>query len=122
VGRKRYGFSPSPAEYYYCTLCRRRAGLYGLPFAEYLPYIVTRSWHAQLAVFCIATAWLATGLYVAPMMGEHDPKFQRFGVNFLFLILLIIVVGSFVGKWVAVHRFFSDFTMNFCLDIRVMST
>ena len=88
-------------------------GLYGLPFAEYLPYVVTRTWHTQLAVLWIATAWLATGLYVAPMLAGRDPKFQHFGVNFLFVSLLIIVVGSFVGQWAAVHRFFSDLTMNF---------
>lgn len=88
-------------------------GLYGLPFAEYLPYTVTRTWHTQLAVLWIATAWLATGLYVAPMLGGRDPKFQRFGVNFLFFSLLLIVIGSFVGQWAAVHRFFSSLTMNF---------
>lgn len=88
-------------------------GLYGLPFAEYLPYSVTRTWHTQLAVLWIATAWLATGLYVAPMMGGRDPKFQRFGVNFLFFSLLIIVVGSFAGQWAAIHRFFTDLTLNF---------
>lgn len=88
-------------------------GLYGLPFAEYLPYTVTRTWHTQLAVLWIATAWLATGLYVAPMLGGRDPKFQRFGVNFLFFSLLIIVVGSFAGQWAAVHRFFDSLTMNF---------
>ena len=88
-------------------------GLYGLPFAEYLPYTVTRTWHTQLSVLWIATAWLATGLYVAPMMGGREPKFQRFGVNFLFVSLLIIVIGSFAGQWAAVHRFFSDLTMNF---------
>ncbi|OHT19375.1 nitric-oxide reductase large subunit [Edaphosphingomonas haloaromaticamans] len=88
-------------------------GLYGLPFAEYLPYTVTRTWHTQLAVLWIATAWLATGLYVAPMLGGRDPKFQRLGVNFLFISLLIIVVGSFAGQWAAVHRFFGDLTANF---------
>jgi nitric oxide reductase subunit B len=88
-------------------------GLYGLPFAEYLPYSVTRTWHTQLAVLWIATAWLATGLYVAPMLGGSEPKFQRFGVNFLFFSLLIIVIGSFAGQWAAVHRYFNDLTMNF---------
>ncbi|MBK6492229.1 MAG: nitric-oxide reductase large subunit [Sphingomonadales bacterium] len=88
-------------------------GLYGLPFAEYLPYAITRTWHTQLAVLWIATAWLATGLYVAPMLAGRDPKFQRFGVNFLFISLLIIVIGSFAGQWAAVHRFISDLTANF---------
>ncbi len=88
-------------------------GLYGLPFAEYLPYTITRTWHTQLAVLWIATAWLATGLYVAPMLGGRDPRFQRLGVNFLFVSLLIIVIGSFAGQWAAVHRFFSSLTANF---------
>ncbi|MDA0238448.1 MAG: nitric-oxide reductase large subunit, partial [Proteobacteria bacterium] len=88
-------------------------GLYGLPFVDYLPYSVSRTWHTQLAVFWIATAWLATGLYVAPLLAGRDPKFQTFGVNFLFVSLVIIVVGSFVGQWAAVHRFFSDLTANF---------
>ncbi len=88
-------------------------GLYGLPFADYLPYAVTRTWHTQLAVLWIATAWLATGLYVAPMLGGRDPKFQRFGVNFLFVSLLIIVVGSFAGQWAAVHRLFGSLVSNF---------
>jgi nitric oxide reductase subunit B len=88
-------------------------GLYGLPFAEYLPYSVTRTWHTQLSVLWIATAWLATGLYVGPLMAGRDPKFQRFGVNFLFISLILIVVGSFAGQWAAVHRFFTDLTANF---------
>ena len=88
-------------------------GLYGLPFAEYFPYAITRTWHTQLAVLWIATAWLAAGLYLAPLLSGHEPKFQRFGVNFLFFSLLIIVVGSFAGQWSAVHRFISDMKVNF---------
>ncbi len=88
-------------------------GLYGLPFAEYLPYSVTRTWHTQLAVLWIATAWLATGLYVAPLLSGQDPKFQRFGVNFLFISLVVIVAGSFAGQWSAVHRLFDNLTANF---------
>ncbi len=88
-------------------------GVYGMPLVDYLPYSVTRTWHTQLAVFWIATAWLATGLYVAPLLAGRDPKFQRLGVNFLFISLLVIVVGSFAGQWAAVHRYFGDLTANF---------
>ncbi len=88
-------------------------GLYGLPLIDYLPYAVTRTWHTQLAVLWIATAWLATGLYVAPMISGHEPKFQRFGVNFLFFSLLVIVVGSFAGEWMAVHGFIDNLAINF---------
>jgi nitric oxide reductase subunit B len=77
-------------------------GFYGIPLAEFLPYSVARSWHLQLAVLWIATAWLATGLYIAPAISGHEPKFQRLGVNFLFTCLLVIVVGALGGQWLAV--------------------
>ncbi len=77
---------------------------YGFPLAEYLPYAVTRSWHLQLAVLWIATAWLATGLYIAPAISGHEPKYQRLGVNFLFACLLVIVVGALGGQWFAVMQ------------------
>ena len=86
---------------------------YGFPLSEYLPYSVTRTWHTQLAVLWIATAWLATGLYMAPLISGYEPPFQRFGVNFLFICLLIIVVGSFAGEWLGINQFFENLSMNF---------
>lgn len=79
-------------------------GLYGIPISKILPYSVTRTWHTQLAIFWIATAWLATGLYMAPALSGKDPKFQSFGVDFLFFALLIIVLGSMAGQWMAIMQ------------------
>ncbi len=88
-------------------------GLYGLPLAEYFPYTVTRSWHTQLAVLWIATAFLAAGLYVGPLLSKKDPQFQVWGVNFLFGSLFVIVVGGFVGQWAAVNRFITNLDTNY---------
>lgn len=77
---------------------------YGYSLSDVLPYSITRTWHTQLAVLWIAVAWLATGLYIAPALSGHEPKYQRLGVNFLFFSLLIIVVGSFTGQWLAVMQ------------------
>ncbi|PPC94607.1 MAG: nitric oxide reductase large subunit [Methylotenera sp.] len=77
---------------------------YGFNLSNILPYALTRTWHTQLAVLWIATAWLATGLYIAPAISGHEPKFQRLGVNFLWVSLIIIVVGSFTGQWFAVMQ------------------
>ena len=77
---------------------------YGFALANYLPYSLTRTWHTQLAVLWIATAWLGMGLYIGPAISGHEPKYQRFGVNFLFACLLIIVVGAFTGQWFAVMQ------------------
>lgn len=78
--------------------------LYGVQLADVLPYSLTRTWHTQLAVLWIATAWLGTGLYIGPAISGYEPPFQRLGVNFLFICLLIIVVGAFVGQWFAVMQ------------------
>jgi nitric oxide reductase subunit B len=80
------------------------SGFYGFPLAEYLPYAVTRTWHLQLAIFWIATSWLATGLFIAPAVSGHEPRFQRVGVNILFCALLIIVVGSLASQWFGVMQ------------------
>lgn len=77
---------------------------YGFALSQYLPYSLSRTWHTQLAVLWIATAWLGMGLYIAPAISGHEPKYQRFGVNFLFACLLIIVVGAFAGQWLAVMQ------------------
>ena len=78
--------------------------VYGYEMAEVLPYSITRTWHTQLAVLWIAVAWLGTGLYIGPAVSGHEPRFQRLGVNFLWVCLLIIVVGSFAGQWFAVMQ------------------
>ena len=80
------------------------SGFYGIPLAKYLPYAVTRTWHTQLGIFWIATAWLATGLFMAPAVSGYEPKFQRLGVNFLFVCLLVIVAGSMAGQWLGVQQ------------------
>ena len=77
---------------------------YGFELSSILPYSLARTWHTQLAVLWIATAWLATGLYIGPAISGHEPRFQRFGVNFLFTCLLVIVVGSFAGQWMAIMQ------------------
>jgi len=79
-------------------------GFYGLPIAKWFPYQITRTWHTQLGIFWIATAWLATGLFLAPAVSNHEPKYQKAGVNFLFVCLLIIVVGSMIGQWFGVMQ------------------
>ncbi len=77
---------------------------YGIPLADWLPYSISRTWHIQIAIFWIATSWLATGLYYAPAISGVEPKFQRLGVNFLFGALLVIVLGSLIGQWLGVMQ------------------
>lgn len=77
---------------------------YGFDLSKILPYSISRTWHVQLGILWIATAWLATGLYIAPSLSGKDPKYQKLGVNFLFVCLLIIVFGSMAGQWMGVMQ------------------
>jgi len=77
-------------------------GFFGIPLADYLPYVVTRTWHTQLGIFWIATAWLAAGLFIAPFICGYEPKHQKLGVDVLFGALLIVVLGSMAGQWMSV--------------------
>ncbi len=78
---------------------------YGIDVSQWLPYALIRTWHLQTALFWIATAFLAAGLFLAPVInGGKDPKFQVAGVNFLFVALLIVVIGSFTGNYLALSH------------------
>ncbi|MFT7679517.1 MAG: nitric oxide reductase subunit B, partial [Planctomycetota bacterium] len=77
---------------------------FGLPLAKILPYSLARTWHIQTAMFWIATAFLGAGLFLAPVIGGREPKFQRLGVNVLFGALLVVVVGSLTGEFLSIHQ------------------
>ena len=84
---------------------------FGIPLADILPYTVSRTIHTQVGIFWIATAWLATGLYIAPLLSGHEPKLQKLGVNVLFYALLAIVVGSIATGWLGtLQRLGFDYT------------
>ena len=76
---------------------------YGIDVSQWFPYALTRTWHIQSALFWIATGFLAAGLFLAPIInGGRDPAYQKLGVNILFVALLIVVVGSFLGQYTAI--------------------
>ncbi|MBI5504339.1 MAG: nitric-oxide reductase large subunit [Deltaproteobacteria bacterium] len=86
---------------------------YGWNLSVLLPYAVARTWHIQLALFWIATSFLAAGLFLAPVIGGREPRFQRAGVNLLFGALLVVVVGSLAGEWLSIKQHFTNLTAGF---------
>lgn len=77
---------------------------FGWRIGEWLPYAIARTWHIQSGVFWIATAFLATGLFVAPLIGGREPKGQALGVHLLLGALVLVVAGSLAGEWMSVQR------------------
>ena len=83
-------------------------GFYGIPLSKWLPYSVARTWHVQIGLFWIATAWLGAGLFIGPLVSDVEPPGQALGVNILFAALLVVVVGSLTGEWLSVQNHLSD--------------
>jgi nitric oxide reductase subunit B len=78
---------------------------YGIPLASFLPYAAVRTWHIQLAIFFIATCFLAAGLFIGPFVGR-EPKGQSAWVLILFAALVVVVAGTLGGTWLSVSGFF----------------
>jgi nitric oxide reductase subunit B len=74
---------------------------YGFDLNSILPFQVARAWHLQLAIFWIATAWLGMGIFIAPFVSGREPKGQKALVNILFGALVVVVVGSLAGEYLA---------------------
>ncbi len=73
---------------------------FGIPLGKILPYAAARTWHIQLAIFFIATCFLAAGLFIGPMVGK-EPKGQKGWVIVLFAALVVVVVGTLGGTWMS---------------------
>ncbi len=76
---------------------------YGIDLASLLPYNLLRTFHLQLAIFWIATAWVAGGLFLAPIVGGAEPRGQRAGVLALLAALAVVVFGSLGGEWLGIN-------------------
>ncbi len=73
-------------------------GFYGINLGEWLPYNLTRTWHLQLALFFVASSFLAMGIFIAPMIAGREPRHQEKLALFLFGALVLVVVGSLAGE------------------------
>jgi nitric oxide reductase subunit B len=81
---------------------------YGIDLSKILPSNISRSWHLQLAIFWIATSYVAGALFLAPILNGKDAKRQVLGINILFGALVLVVGGSLLGEWLGVKGFLGN--------------
>ena len=77
---------------------------YGFDLTVLFPTNVLRTWHLQLAIFWIATAYVAGGLFLASALGGKEPRRQTLGINLLFVALVFVAVGSLIGEMLGVRQ------------------
>ncbi|MGQ9653184.1 MAG: nitric-oxide reductase large subunit, partial [Thermodesulfobacteriota bacterium] len=66
------------------------ASFYFQFIADLIPYSWAKTWHLQLAIFWIATTWVGSAIYLAPVIGGTEPRRQGMLVQILFAAILIV--------------------------------
>ncbi len=75
---------------------------YGIDLSAFLPSNLLRTWHLQLAILWIATAYVGGALFVAGMLGRSEPAGQRRAIHLLFAAVVFVAVGSLLGEWAGI--------------------
>ena len=76
--------------------------------AKFIPYSWVKSWHLQLAILWIVTTWVASAIYIAPIIGGKEPVKQKLLVEILFGAILLVAVGSLLGEVAGIKGFLGE--------------
>jgi len=76
--------------------------------AAIIPYSWAKTWHLQLAIFWIATTWIGSAIYLAPIVGGVEPRRQSTLVQILFIAILVVAGGSLLGEIAGIKGFLGD--------------
>jgi len=79
------------------------SSFYGIDIAKVFPFNLVRTWHVQLAIFWVATSYLASGIFIAPLMSHGEPRRQHWLVHGLLGAVAIVVFGSLIGEFAGIH-------------------
>ena len=76
---------------------------FGFDLAQVFPYNLMRTWHVQLALFWVATSFVAAGIFLAPMIAKREPKHQGKLAFALLGALAVVVFGTLIGSFLGIH-------------------
>ncbi len=72
-------------------------GFFGIHSREAIPVTITRSWHLMLSLYWISTCWIASSIFILPILAKKEIPGQLRLVNALFIMLFVMVGGSLTG-------------------------
>src|SRR5512135_563012 len=81
------------------------ANFFGFDLARLLPFNVARTWHLQLAIFWVATSFLAAGIFLAPIIAGREPRRQHWLAYALLGALAVVVFGTLIGSFLGIHGY-----------------
>jgi nitric oxide reductase subunit B len=71
----------------------------GFDFRDFAPISVSRGWHVQLSLLWISACWIGTSLFIVAFITQEPKNYHRH-VNIIFVMLLVLVVGSVIGIYI----------------------
>ncbi len=75
---------------------------FGFDLSAIFPSNILRTWHLQSAILWIATTYIAGGIFLSSVLSNRKPKAQVGLINFLFIALAVLVLGSLLGEYLGV--------------------
>lgn len=80
------------------------ASFYGFELERVFPSNLMRTWHLQLAIFWIATAYVAAALFLARSLRTQEPRWLAGCVHGLFVAFALVIAGSLLGEWLGLAQ------------------
>lgn len=77
-------------------------GFFGFDFSNWLPYNIVRTWHLQLAIFWVSASFIATGIFILPLIARREPRGQAALSIVLLAAVALVVFGSLAGEYAGV--------------------
>jgi nitric oxide reductase subunit B len=72
-------------------------GFFGIQITDSFPVTISRSWHLMLSLYWISTCWIASSIFILPILSKKEIPGQLRLINILFFLLFILVAGSLIG-------------------------
>ncbi len=77
---------------------------YGFQLERIFPSNLTRTWHLQLAIFWIATAYVAAALFLGRSLRTDEPRWLATSTHGLFTAFAVVIFGSLLGEWAGLEQ------------------
>ena len=72
-------------------------GAVGIHIKDNMPITISRSWHLMLSLYWISICWIASSIFILPILSKKEIPGQLRLINTLFVMLLVLAVGSLSG-------------------------
>ncbi|MFC6723085.1 nitric-oxide reductase large subunit [Halobium palmae] len=79
--------------------------VFGINIVQALPFALAKTFHLDLGILWIASLWLGAGLFLPPLLTNHEPDRQKTLIHVLLGALIVATVGGMVGIWLGAQGY-----------------